>query len=194
MGWLALLILEVEAMRRPEHRDRRGEITPTPFLFPYTKMFNGSGSDPHKTIVRMEKAIICLSGPGNTGKTTSVRKLYELLGGSSREFYPDVVDSVEYHDYTIGCMSIGDPGSAQEERLEELLKKDCDIVVTASRSYGGTVDILNNLADRYNYKVIRFSQIYLYEDMGEVLFNLSHEANVKLVLTIIDKLIAGEAL
>ena len=32
MGWLALLILEVGAMRRPEVRDRRGRKTPTSFL------------------------------------------------------------------------------------------------------------------------------------------------------------------
>ena len=142
----------------------------------------------------MEKTIICLSASENTGKSTSVRKVYEHLGGRSREFYPEVVDSINYHDYTIGCMSVGDPNSAQEERLEELLSKGCDIVVTASRSYGGTVDILNNLAEQYNYKVIRFSQIYLYEDMGEELFNLCHNENIKFILTIIDKLIAGETI
>ena len=142
----------------------------------------------------MKKTIICLSASENTGKTTSVRKLYELLGGTSKKYDSEVADSVEYREHTIGCMSVGDPNSAQEERLEELLSKGCDIVVTASRSYGGTVDILNNLAERYNYKVIRFSQIYLYDDLGKVLFNLCHEANVKFIFTIIDKLIAGEAI
>lgn len=143
----------------------------------------------------MEKTIICLSGPKDKGKTTSVRKLYELLGGSSREFYPEVVDSVEYHDYTIGCMSIGDPGSAQEVRLEELLRKACDIVVTASRSYGGTVDeVLKKLAKQYDYKIIRFSLMYMYEIDNEVLNNLCQEENMKFVLTIIDRLITGEAL
>ena len=33
VGWLALLILEVGAMRRPEDGDRHGETTPTSFLF-----------------------------------------------------------------------------------------------------------------------------------------------------------------
>jgi len=142
----------------------------------------------------MEKTIICLSCPANTGKTTSVRKLYELLGGRNREYYPEVEDCVMYHNYKIGCMSTGDPASSQKESLEKLLKEGCDIVVTASRKYGGTVEIVDEQAQRYNYNVIRFSQIYLYDDLGEVLYNLSHEANIKFILTIIDKLIEGEAL
>ena len=143
----------------------------------------------------MEKTIICLSGPKDTGKTTSVRKLYELLGGTSKKYDSEVADRVKYREYTIGCMSIGDPNSAQKECLEELLRKDCDIVVTASRSYGGTVDkVLKKLAKQYDYKIIRFSLIYMYEIDNEVLNNLCQEENVKFVLTIIDRLITGEAL
>lgn len=140
----------------------------------------------------MKKTIICLSGPGYTGKTSTIWKLFEILGGKNREYYPEVEDKVLYCNYTIGCMSTGDPGSSQEESLEKLLKEGCNIVVTACRSYGGTVDIVEKLAGKYNYRVIRFSHIYLYNDLGEVLFNLSHEGNIKFILTIIDKLIAGE--
>ena len=89
-------------------------------------------------------------------------------------------------------MSTGDPGSSQEESLEKLLKEGCDIVVTACRSYGGTVEIVEKLAVKYNYKVMRFSHIYLYDDFGDALFNLSHEGNINFIFTIIDKLIAGE--
>jgi hypothetical protein len=34
VGWLALLILDLGAMRRPDCRDKRGGNTPTLFLFP----------------------------------------------------------------------------------------------------------------------------------------------------------------
>ena len=142
----------------------------------------------------MEKIIICLSGPANTGKTMSVRKLYELLGGKDRVDYPEIVDSLKYHNYTIGFTSVGDPNSAQEDDLEKMLKEDCDIVVAASRTYGSTVDIVERLAEKYHYKVIRYSLIYMYDDIGENLFNLSHEGNIHFILTIIDKLIAKEAL
>ena len=140
----------------------------------------------------MEKTIICLSSPGNTGKTSTIWKLFEILGGKNRKYYPEVEDKVLYRNYKIGCMSTGDPGSSQEESLEKLLKEGCDIVVTACRSYGGTVEIVEKLAVKYKYKVMRFSHIYLYDDFGDALFNLSHEGNIKFIFTIIDKLIAGE--
>lgn len=148
----------------------------------------------------MKKTIICLSGPANSGKTTSVRKLYEFLGGTDKTHAPEVVDSVKYKGFTIGCMSIGDPNSSQEENLDKLLKEGCDIVVTACRSYGGTVEVMESLAKDYEYRVIRFSHVYIYPntenvgEAGETLYTISHEINMRFALTIIDKLIAGESL
>ena len=142
----------------------------------------------------MEKTIICLSGPKDKGKTTTIWKLYELLGGINREWFPEVEDSIVYHHHKIGCMSTGDPGSSQRESLEKLLKKGCDIVVTASRTYGETEINLYDLARQYHYKVIRISLLYMYEKLGEPLYSLCHEENIKFILTIIDKLIAGGVL
>jgi hypothetical protein len=91
-------------------------------------------------------------------------------------------------------MSTGDPGSSQKESLEKLLKEDCDIVVAASRSYGKTVEDADELAKQYNYDFIRISLLFMYIKVGMNLFNLSIETNVKFILNIIDKLIAGEPL
>ena len=108
--------------------------------------------------------------------------------------YPEIVDYVKYHDCMIGFSSVGDPNSAQEEDLEGMLKRDCDIVITASRTYGSTVDILERLAEQYHYRIIRYSLIYMYDNIGEELFSLSHEGNIHFILTIIDKLIKGKSL
>lgn len=147
-----------------------------------------------KTIVYMQKTIICLSAPANTGKTTTIWKLYELLGGKNREYYPEVEDSIRYRNHTIGCMSTGDPGSSQKESLEKLLKAGCDIVVAASRSYGKTVENAEELAKQFDYDFIRISLIFMYTNASKNLFNLSVDANVGFIFTIIDKLIAGESL
>lgn len=147
-----------------------------------------------KTFVCMKKTIICLSAPADTGKTTTIWKLFEQLGGKNREYYPEVEDSINYRGHKIGCMSTGDPGSSQKESLEKLLKEDCDIVVAASRSYGKTVEDADELAKQYGYDFIRISLLFMYTEVGKNLFNLSIEANVRFILNIIDKLIAGEPL
>ncbi len=142
----------------------------------------------------MEKTIICLSGPKDKGKTTTIWKLYELLGGTNREWFPEVEDSIVYHHHKIGCMSTGDPGSSQRESLEKLLKEGCDIVVAASRTYGATVNDVEKLAEDNKYKIVRFSPLYMYDNNKEVLYNLCHDENIKFILTIIDRLIAGETI
>lgn len=140
------------------------------------------------------KTIICLSGPKDKGKTTTIWKLYELLGGTNREWFPEVEDCVDFHHHKIGCMSTGDPGSSQKESLEKLLKAGCDIVVTASRTYGKTETDLYYLARKYKYKVIRVSLLYMYEKLGEPLYGLCHEENVRFVLTVIDRIVAGKTI
>lgn len=142
----------------------------------------------------MVKTIICLSAPADTGKTTTICKLYELLGGKNRDDSSEVEDSIRYHNHIIGCMSTGDPGSSQKESLERLLKEGCEIVVAASRSYGKTVEDAEELAKQFGYKFIRISLLFMYTNAGEDLFHLSVDTNAKFILTIINKLIAGETL
>ena len=91
-----------------------------------------------------------------------------------------------YHDShygDLGFSSWGDTG-ANEEPLDEILQKGCDIVITASRSKRQTVDVVERLAQKYNYQLYN---VYLIH--GESVDNQFHklfiEQNAKAILDMI---------
>lgn len=141
----------------------------------------------------MEKTIICLSAPASKGKTYTIRKLYEKLGGVYNTDGHDFVGCVMYGKYKIGCISYGDPGTSPEESIKKLLdNEDCDIVVSASRSYGDTVYKVEDLAKQCGCAYIRFSPIYMHEEVKNILNNECHEANINFILEVIHQIIVGK--
>ena len=109
----------------------------------------------------MDKVAYCLSGIGDTGKSTTIRLIYELL--KKRNKLDILIEKMGKRDiYAIICIngikigieSQGDPGSRMKESLIEFEKQECIIIVCASRSYGKTYDIINTLEPRY--KIIRY--------------------------------------
>ena len=98
-----------------------------------------------------QKTIICLRGKENTGKTTSIRECFKVMTG---------VDPSEPHDFIanldagngikIGFSSWGDPG-ANRRVLERVLPDNCDVVITACRSYGDTVDAVEEISEITNF-------------------------------------------
>lgn len=90
----------------------------------------------------MRKYIVFV-GIGNVGKTSSIRKLWELLSGKKR---PD--DEGDFHDilanyrnYKIGFHSWGDNVYYLKEYkggIPDLEKKSCEIIVGAAKSSGAT--------------------------------------------------------
>lgn len=42
------------------------------------------------------------------------------------------------------------------------------VVVTASRTYGQTVDNVKDIAHQYGYRVIRFTSLYMYEPVNVI--------------------------
>ena len=57
-----------------------------------------------------QKVFICLYAPANKGKTSTIRKVYEQLGGKKEvlESNYEICDVVTYGDVKIGCESLGD--------------------------------------------------------------------------------------
>lgn len=141
-----------------------------------------------------KKVIICLYAPANKGKTSTIRKVYELLGGKKEvlESSYEISDVVMRGNIKIGCESLGDPDSDQKEWLEELLKKQCDIIVTASRTKGDTVGNVDALAEQYEYSIKWISPIYGYEIEKDDILDIFHQANAEVVISLIDKIIGGE--
>ena len=113
----------------------------------------------------MKKTIICLYATANCGKTKSIISLFLKLGGDRNvlDGPHDFVSSVCFGNKKIGFVSEGDPGSPQWENLEALAHNNCDIIVTASRTKGGTVNNLHDIANKYDYAVVWISQFYFYD-------------------------------
>lgn len=142
-----------------------------------------------------QKVIICLYAPANKGKTSTIRKVYEQLGGKKEvlESNYEICDVVTYGDVKIGCESLGDPDSDQKEWLENLLNQQCDIIVTASRTRGITVNNVVELS-KYGYSIEWISPLYLWEDepkQRQMLYDLFVEKNAQAVVCFIDKIIGG---
>lgn len=143
-----------------------------------------------KQKAEIEKTIICLSAAASKGKTLTIRKLYEKLGGVYNTDEHDFVGCIMYGKYKIGCISYGDPGTSPEETIKKLLNdENCDIVVSASRSYGETVEKVKDLE---NCSYIRFSPIYMQREVDNILNDECHEANINFILEIIHQIIAGK--
>jgi len=114
------------------------------------------------------KKVIALRGVGSKGKSTTIRKAYDLLTAkypnASVEHAPgrwgiDVKVVVTIGEVKIGIESRGDPGPALPGSLDEYVEINCEIIVctTRSRSYGGTVIAVKNLK-AHGYEVVWFEQ------------------------------------
>ena len=110
----------------------------------------------------MNKTIICLYAPADCGKTKTIRSLFLKLGGDRKllDGKHDFVSSMNFGNKNIGFASQGDPYSSQKEDVEGLAKCGHDIIVTASRSRGGTVDNITDVAEKYGYSVVWISPFY----------------------------------
>ena len=110
----------------------------------------------------MNKTIICLYAPANCGKTNTIRSIFRKLGGNKNVLNGahDFVADVNYGHKRIGFASQGDPGSNQRTHIEQLAQNKCDIIVTASRTKGDTVDVIYEIANKYGYTVVWISPFY----------------------------------
>lgn len=113
------------------------------------------------------KAIICMQGKANIGKTHTLRKVYEKLNPHEKTILEqpndDIYATIKMGDFLIGIATQGDPMSGLKERLNELMQKSCDIIVCASRSKGYTVEDVENSALQNGYSLI-WSSPFVTED------------------------------
>ena len=113
------------------------------------------------------KAIICMQGKANIGKTHTLRKVYEKLNSHEKTILEqpndDIYATIKMGDFLIGIATQGDPMSGLKERLNELMQKSCDIIVCASRSKGYTVEDVENSALQNGYSLI-WSSPFVTED------------------------------
>lgn len=101
------------------------------------------------------KIVIANSGFAYTGKSTSIRYVYELL---SSRYHPIIIDPKQgYHPnkdikaiieipqsdghiVKVGIESQGDPNSRQMKSIDEFVNMGCEIILVACRVKGATKD------------------------------------------------------
>lgn len=104
----------------------------------------------------MKKTIICVSAKSNRGKSSTIKKLYTMLGGT-KTFADgeDIWEVVTYKGHKIGIKSQGDPGTDHRTDLGNfIVKVHVDVVVTASRSTGQTLWSIYDIAKETGFETI----------------------------------------
>lgn len=101
------------------------------------------------------KSIIAIYGKANSGKTSTIKKISRLL---CQEYHyssekvedkgDDIYQVLTKDTFKIGIISQGDVGSWVEEYLAELTKRECNLIICATRTRGKTCEAV----DKYNRK------------------------------------------
>lgn len=90
--------------------------------------------------------IIALKGRGNSGKTTTIKLLpnilfahgYSRVAGMFQQHGSDFLDIFENGKHRVGVTSSGDSYDLVHDRLTDLVNAKCDVCVCACRTSGGT--------------------------------------------------------
>jgi len=108
------------------------------------------------------KTVIALYGTANTGKSATLRKVYELLkakhpnGPVSNEIvHHDVRAIININGHLIGIESQGDPSSRIFTSISMFVREKCDLIVCATRTRGQTVVAVENLKPKYEINWIQ---------------------------------------
>lgn len=110
----------------------------------------------------MRKVAYIQTGPENAGKTTSIRLLFDRL----KSGYSPVIDYhldngcdlraiVTIEKLKIGIESLGDPWKLKARLIPSLdlfVLKKCQVIVSACRTRGGTVDAVSRL-EAHGYRI-----------------------------------------
>lgn len=104
-------------------------------------------------VIMKKQTVIVLQGKGEMGKSTTLRKLIEILekgnaekiGKPEKERRKDDTWAVfDYNDRIIGITTSGDNEDELKPVIEYELPENCDIIVCAARTKGSSVDYINN--------------------------------------------------
>ena len=136
--------------------------------------------------MNMKKTILCLFGPANTGKTSTIRRVDELLQSYGAKIVKilfeegDFCKEYIFRNHKVGILSLGDPGSAQSDYLEQLANDECEVIVCASRSKGTTCEAVSKIAVRYDERYW-VSPLYEYDSHHPLAIDM-HDLNAEFLI------------
>ena len=111
----------------------------------------------------VEPTIIANYGDGDTGKSASIKRVYEKLM-NVKEDRKDICEVVTINGVKIGIASDGDTQAIVRDNLNFLTDADCQIILTACRSNHDSVVLLNEYKNEYKYRIWRTSNARIYEN------------------------------
>jgi GTPase SAR1 family protein len=92
--------------------------------------------------------IIVITGPGSSGKTTSIRQFLEVrkIRYTKKKGDVTIVVRVQKRNTTlaVGVASGGDTPAIFANNFNFLLPRTCDVIVCASKSKGSTINFIRN--------------------------------------------------
>lgn len=143
----------------------------------------------------MTKTIIAVWNHANKGKSMTVRKVADIImSSSSAQVLADIKYStlkkdfrliVRYHDKIIAFESLGDPSTALDERLVDIVTNyDPDLIICTSRTRGDTVSAITVLKNTYE---IIWTSTYQYEN-AEYLEDSLNEIKAKHIFDLLKQL------
>jgi signal recognition particle GTPase len=118
-----------------------------------------------------QKYIIALQGSGNSGKTTTLTELANIINADPRCQNPmtnmpshgtdfwNVYDLVIQPNQIIkvGLATGGDTVAVVKERMKYFNSKNCNVIFIATKGWGLTVDEIYNIAQQSNSVLIPFA-------------------------------------
>lgn len=110
----------------------------------------------------MERLLVAVSGAANTGKTTTIKRVYELIEKkykpTERPLTPPFWGQEIRYIFTIkgikiGIVSLGDPSNKPRKNLKYFLeyfaRKECRIIICACRTKGSTHQAVDHMKQKY---------------------------------------------
>jgi len=141
----------------------------------------------------MKKTVFANWGHARQGKSDTIKRIAKKILDS----YPNATTEPSQIDYSadinviitadnlkIGIESQGDPNSRLPDSLKRFSADNCDIIICATRTSGGTVEEVDNLAPKYD---IIWVTNYRSKENTEKLNQLSAEQIFDLIKKRIDE-------
>lgn len=133
------------------------------------------------------KKIICLYGSANKGKTPTLNILIGLLDPAKviapEELRLDHREVVVYKGHRIAVTTAGDRDYDLTENIKFCKENECDILVTATRTRGGSTKEVHKFSQEVSCKIT-----WLRKNEAIELIDLVNESQAKDIQAIIDKL------
>ena len=133
------------------------------------------------------KKIIALYGRSNTGKTTTLNYLIGFLDENleidDNSLTNNRKEVIYYKNKKIAVTTPGDNKSELKKNIEYFKNKDCDILVTATRTKGATREELKKYAQDIKTEII-----WIKKEISETSASLINKKQAKDIQDILDKL------